>query len=176
MSDEADMAMPSHYKEEYAEQAYRICLLLGATDAELGQIFDVSEQTINNWKKAHPEFKDALDRGKLGADSRVAERLYQRACGFEHEAVKIVADAKTGAEHIVPYTERYPPDTVAAIFWLKNRQRGKWRDKQEVEHSGEVGGVLRVPAFTDPGAWEERAKAQQQTVGHNRLNGNGDHP
>jgi hypothetical protein len=31
----------------------------------------------------------------------------------------------------VPYTERYPPDTAAAIFWLKNRQPKHWRDKVE---------------------------------------------
>ena len=51
--------------------------------------------------------------------------------GYEHQAVKIVADAKTKEEHIVEYTERYPPDTAAAIFWLKNRQKAKWRDKTE---------------------------------------------
>jgi len=33
----------------------------------------------------------------------------------------------------VKYTERYPPDTTALIYWLKNRQRGWWRDKPEPE-------------------------------------------
>ena len=32
----------------------------------------------------------------------------------------------------VPYTEHYPPDTAAAFIWLKNRQSGKWRDRQHV--------------------------------------------
>lgn len=53
--------------------------------------------------------------------------------GYTHDAVKIFADPKTGAEQIVQYKEHYPPDTVAAIFWLKNRQSKKWRDKQIVE-------------------------------------------
>lgn len=30
------------------------------------------------------------------------------------------------------------PDTVAQIFWLKNRRPDKWRDKQDVELSGDV--------------------------------------
>jgi hypothetical protein len=30
------------------------------------------------------------------------------------------------------------PDVTAQIFWLKNRRPDKWRDKQEVEHSGET--------------------------------------
>ncbi len=91
---------PSKFREEYAEQAFNYCLL-GATDADLGRFFDVDETTINRWKKVHPEFCQSLKDGKEGADARVAQSLYRRALGWEHEAVKIVADAKTGAEHSV---------------------------------------------------------------------------
>jgi hypothetical protein len=34
---------------------------------------------------------------------------------------------------IVPTTKHYPPDTAAAIIWLKNRQPERWRDKIEQE-------------------------------------------
>lgn len=30
------------------------------------------------------------------------------------------------------------PDTTAGIFWLKNRKPTVWRDKQDVEHSGNM--------------------------------------
>ena len=30
------------------------------------------------------------------------------------------------------------PNPTSAIFWLKNRKPEKWRDKQEIEHSGGV--------------------------------------
>lgn len=30
------------------------------------------------------------------------------------------------------------PDTTAAIFWLKNRKPESWRDKQDIQHSGEM--------------------------------------
>jgi hypothetical protein len=33
----------------------------------------------------------------------------------------------------VPYVKHYPPETAAAIFWLKNRQGQQWREKQLVE-------------------------------------------
>lgn len=135
------MARPSSYKAEYAEQAEKLCKL-GATDGEMADFFGVSETTLNNWKTAHPEFLESLKRGKLLADANVADRLYSRAMGYAHDAVKIVADAKTGAEHIVPYTEHYPPDTTAAIFWLKNRQPAKWRDKSVQEVTGANGSDL----------------------------------
>jgi len=31
-----------------------------------------------------------------------------------------------------PYREHVPPDTTAAIFWLKNRRAKDWRDKREL--------------------------------------------
>lgn len=40
------------------------------------------------------------------------------------------------------YIEHYPPDTTAAIFWLKNRQPAKWRDKKEVENLVKLGDEL----------------------------------
>lgn len=123
---------PTLYKPEYAQQVYELALL-GLTDVEMARVFNVDERTLNNWKQNHPEFFQSMLDGKDSADAKVAAKLFQRAIGYEHRAVKIVADAKTGADHQVQYTERYPPDTTAAIFWLKNRQKAKWRDKTEQE-------------------------------------------
>ena len=75
---------PSKFRQEYVEQAFKLCLL-GATDAELGRFFDVDERTINNWKESHPEFLQSLKDGKEQADARVAQSLYRKALGWEHE-------------------------------------------------------------------------------------------
>jgi hypothetical protein len=124
------MGRPSAFKEEFIEQAEKLCRL-GATDVEMADFFGVTEQTLNNWKKTHPEFFESLKRGKLEADANVADRLYKRAMGYTHEAVKIFANPTTGDEKLVPFVEHYAPDTTACIFWLKNRQPDKWRDKTE---------------------------------------------
>jgi hypothetical protein len=42
--------------------------------------------------------------------------------------------------------EHIPPDVIACIFWLKNRRPELWRDKHDVEHSGEVGIADRFAA------------------------------
>lgn len=122
-----------------AEQVEKLCRL-GATDKDLADFFDVSEQTINTWKQKHPEFLESLKRGKLAADAEVADRLYQRAIGYSHESEKIFNN--NGEALRVEMTEHYPPDTTAAIFWLKNRQPEKWRDRQQHEHSGPDGKPL----------------------------------
>ena len=134
---------PTSYKPEYAEQVKKLTRL-GATDKEIAEFFEVAESTLNLWKQRHLEFSESLKAGKALADAEVADKLFRRATGYEHKAVKIVADAKTGAEHQVEYIERYPPDTTAAIFWLKNRRPDLWRDRIDNTHSGPNGGPLAV--------------------------------
>lgn len=147
---------PSKYNPDvHVKQAYELALL-GLTDAEMAAVFDVEEKTINNWKAAYPEFLQSLKRGKDIADAKVTQSLFHRATGYEHKAVKIVADAKTGAEHQVEYIERYPPDTTACIFWLKNRQRAKWRDR--VENDTTINGGLSLTNLTPAEVDAEIAK------------------
>lgn len=125
---------PTKYNLEYNEQVYKICLL-GATDKDLADFFNVAESTINNWKKEYPEFLESIKRGKQIADANVADRLYQRALGFEHdsEEIKVIE----GDIERVPVRKVYPPDPTSAIFWLKNRQPAKWRDKQDIQIENE---------------------------------------
>lgn len=136
---------PTEYAEEYADIGYKLCLL-GATDVEIADIFGVSETTVNEWKKKHEEFSFALKKGKLIADSEVANKLYQRALGYEHadEEIKTVAIPGGGSEiERVSVTKIYPPDPTSAIFWLKNRQPGKWRDKQDITLAGDKDNPLK---------------------------------
>lgn len=127
---------PSKYKAEYVDQAYKLCLL-GATDKELADFFDVDEATINRWKESHPEFCESLKRGKTIADATVAQKLYHRATGYEHPEI-ITATFQGQITDTMTVTKHYAPDPTAAIFWLKNRQSNKWRDRQEVDVKSEV--------------------------------------
>lgn len=130
----------SEYKDEYSEQALKLCLL-GATDKEIADFFSVSEQTLNSWKKKYPKFLESLKKGKGLADANVASRLYNRAIGYSCKATKFATDKGKITDQI-EYTEHYPPDTTAAIFWLKNRQPEKWRDRKEVDANVNLGDEL----------------------------------
>lgn len=134
---------PSSYRPEFAEQAYNYCLL-GATDIQLAEFFEVSEVTLNAWKKEFPEFLKSLKEGKELADAKVAQALFHRATGYSHPEV----DIKMYEGHVIKtdLVKHYPPDTGAAMAWLKNRQGGLWRDKQEVDHKSTDGTMTPRPA------------------------------
>lgn len=125
---EVKQGRPSKYKQEYAEQARKLCLL-GATDAKLADFFEVDEATINRWKHDFPEFCKSLKAGKIQADAEIAESLFNRAKGY----VAPDLDIKMYEGQIIetPYMKHYPPDATSMIFWLKNRQPDLWREKRE---------------------------------------------
>jgi hypothetical protein len=123
---------PTSFKAEYIELAYKFCLL-GATDEQLAEFFNVAKSTINLWKQKQPKFLDALKRGKVIADANVAHSLYRRATGYSHPETHV--SNYQGEIIKTEITKHYPPDTTSCIFWLKNRQPDKWRDKVEVNSS-----------------------------------------
>jgi hypothetical protein len=130
------MARPTKFKPEFIEQARKLCKL-GATDRELADFFGVTEKTLNNWKLESDEFLQSLKSGKDEADDRVERSLFARAIGYEHDDT----DIRVVEGRIVetPIIKHYPPDTTAAIFWLKNRRKDEWRDKVTQELTGPNG-------------------------------------
>lgn len=135
------MGRPTKFDPEFVEQVRKLAQL-GATDREIADFFEVSERTLNNWKAEYPEFVQSLKAGKETADDRVERSLYHRAIGYKHDAVKIFQ--VNGAALEVPYVEHFPPDTTAAIFWLKNRRPAEWRDKVQQELTGADGGPVQI--------------------------------
>lgn len=137
---------PTKYKKEYVEQAFNLGLL-GLKDTEIATVFGVKESTLNNWKKAHPEFLESLVDGKENADAKVVRALYRRATGYEAEpeikteTSRIDNEDGEGESVLVrttTTTKTVPPEARAAQYWLNNRQGNRWANKQEVTHSGEI--------------------------------------
>lgn len=131
------MGRPSEYKDEFVEQATKLAKL-AATDVEIADFFGVTVRTLYSWKNRYPEFLHALKAGKEESDNRVERSLFQRATGYEQDAVKIFMPSGASEPVHAKYREVIAPDTTACIFWLKNRKPAEWRDKQDHEHSGEV--------------------------------------
>lgn len=116
-----------------------ICYEVGMTDQEVADIIGVTRVTINNWKKKDPAFFIAIKRAKRLADKQVQDSLYSRACGVDVQEFRKDSDGKT-----IVTKKKLPPDPTSMIFWLKNRQPERWRDKRETEVTGKGGEPLAI--------------------------------
>lgn len=154
-----DGGRPTKFESQFCEQVFKLCLL-GATDKEIANFFEVSEATITNWKQYYPEFLASIKEGKLKADANVANSLYKRAIGFEYDEItweridskeNLALDetgemVKQDAFRKKIVTKCFPGDIAAQNIWLKNRRSKRkvdegaigWADKVETEHSGNI--------------------------------------
>jgi hypothetical protein len=140
---EAGPGRPSSFKPEFTKQAEKLCLL-GATDREIADFFEVDVRTVYRWKAENAEFCQAIKAGKEVADDRVERSLFQRAVGYEQEEVKIFMPSGAESPVYAPFTAKIAPETTAAIFWLKNRRPAEWRDRVVQEITGKDGGPIQT--------------------------------
>lgn len=144
---------PSKYQEIHTCAAVEYMAAAGLTDKQMAAKLDMSEVSFNAWKQEHEEFLKSLKAGKDKADDRVEKSLYKNAVGYNYKAHKpmTVSDGNGDGSHIeiAEYTEHVPAQTIAQIFWLKNRRPEQWRDRQQVEHSGEINSTLSVKQKTE---------------------------
>ena len=119
---------PTKFSKELMPKM-RLLYRKGFKDTEVAEILEVTEQTINNWKKKHPDFFESLKDWKYEADVKVERSLYERACGAEVKNIKANWSKTDEAWVEFEETQRHPPDATSMIFWLKNRRPKQWRDK-----------------------------------------------
>lgn len=87
----------------------------GLTDAQIAHNMGITRSTLSAYKKRYTDINDTLKKNKEVVDFEVENALLEAA--------------KAG-------------NPTAIIFWLKNRKPKDWRDKQEIQHSGEMGLTL----------------------------------
>jgi len=148
---------PKFDKQNYPELAFRL-LLLGYGEQDLAKYFEVDGETIKKWKQEWPDFSLAVEKANASV-SRVAKKLWQRACGYQHPDTKVFlidheeelpdgTRIKTKKPLLIDVIKCYPPDTEAAKFLLWNKTKSKTGDRQwmypttKMEVTGQGGGPI----------------------------------
>jgi len=131
---------PTKYNPEIHPSLAGAASAEGKTNQEIAAALGIAVGTLWNWEKEYPEFLSAIKEGKRLADDEVEKSLYRRAVGEKVKEKKTITmpDGEIRKE----VTERHVADTTAQIFWLKNRRPKEWRDKQDIEHSGNISIVI----------------------------------
>jgi hypothetical protein len=115
----------SVYSPKMAEVA-RKCCERGMTDFEVADMLGIGLATLYRWKVEHPAFSRVFKLGKAEADNRVERSLYSRAIGYDYIAEK--PSMTRHGQKTMQYRAHIPPDTAAAVWYLKNRRPDRWRD------------------------------------------------
>lgn len=115
----------------------------GLTDEQIANNLGIAYSTFRDYRDKHSALSAALKKGKEVVDYEVENALLKRAMGYEYEEKTYETKYDTVQEKYVEIltkrvTKQVAPDTTAQIFWLKNRKPTVWRDKQEIEHNGNI--------------------------------------
>jgi len=127
----------------------------GLIEEEMFKRLGVSERSWYEYKNKYPQLSQVLKNGKAQADYRVEDSLYKRAVGIKNatETTEEYKDGVLVAKKIVK--KNIAPDPTSMIFWLKNRQPAKWRDKQEIGGSMTIN--YNVPGINKNPESQEKA-------------------
>lgn len=147
------------YKTKFDRIARKVCTLFGATNFELGKLFQVSKAVIEKWQYRKPSFKKACQDGRDAYDTaKVEMSLKKLALGYEYEEVSMTKKDQLDKEGNVHTLETIsktnkiiPPSATACIFWLVNRSRtsGRWMNIQNVQLTGTEGGPVKMEVSSD---------------------------
>lgn len=110
----------------------------GLTDEQIAKNLGISKTTLYKYIKEQPELSERLKKGKEVIDLEVENALLKRALGYIFKEVKeeVNVDGIVIKKTII--RKEVVADTTAQIFWLKNRKPKEWRDKNVIEHEGEI--------------------------------------
>jgi hypothetical protein len=122
----------------------RKCCERGMTDIEIADMLGIGLATLYRWKLDHPAFARVFKLGKEAADDRVERSLYSRAIGYDYIAEKAVMTRH--GQKTMQYRQHIPPDTAAAVWYLKNRRSDRWRDSFRHEHIASPYDAIEDPA------------------------------
>jgi hypothetical protein len=121
---------PTKYNANFHPKLVEAWARAGLTEEEIAEKLELSGATIKTWKNKYPEFMAAVTRGRAPIDDEIEAALYKSAHGHVHTTKRLVGDA------VVEIEQYYPPDPRSLQFFLKNRRPKKWREKQEIAHTG----------------------------------------
>lgn len=117
----------------------------GATDDEIADTFGVDPGLLEKWKLNYPSFREAIENGRTHADAQVVESLFKECIGYDYEE-----DGLTRTGSIKRLKRRARPSADLIKFWLTNRQKEWWSQRQSVDGgSSNVRGGGVVPVKTE---------------------------
>lgn len=115
----------------------------GLSEEQIARNIGCSYSTLKEWKNKFPAFSAVLKKGREVVVRELENALIKRAKGYEVEETteELKWNQATRKQELM-VTKRVKkhiaPDTGALAFALKNYAPDKWRDRKDVEISGQL--------------------------------------
>ena len=128
------------YSKELTE---KICehLKRGNTINTTCQAVGISKETFFQWMKK-PDFSDSINKAMAIPDKKVENALFKSATmGHrykEKEYKGVAVGEKIKMILVKTVTKIIAPNVTAQIFYLKNRQPDEWKDRHDLDVSGNL--------------------------------------
>lgn len=109
------------------------------TIVELCRYLGISTKAFYDFQDNDPKFLDAIHRIRTRADDAVENAFFKRSIGYDYtETSEKTEDSEKGTKTSNSVVHKHmPPDVTAAYHWLRNRRPEFWRDRKEIEITGD---------------------------------------
>ncbi len=123
-----------------------------ATDIEIAKALGIHYSTYYRWINEYPELQTAIKHAKQIRAQKLIPKLKKRAMGFNYtevteECMEINGKPTPAPKRVKTVKKHYPPDVGALKFLLTNGLPDEYRNKQELEHHGEIQGGASVMVY-----------------------------
>lgn len=122
---------------------------LGATNEQIANLCGVSLTTVSEWIATSKDFGRRLLKARELALAEVVKSQHHAAKGYSHPETKLIVVGGKVEKHVI--TKHYPPSTAAAQLLLYNRDKARWRDSKQVEHTGQIDLMAMIDRALGPG-------------------------
>lgn len=139
----------------------------------------VSRGAVEHWRESSEWFDTMYHIAIEEAADRIEGEAFRRAVeGYDEPVIyqgmtTVVIDKDTGEEKQL-VVRKYSDTLLQTI--LKGARPEKYRENHKVEHTGQAGGVLILPAPIDPAAWHKTVQEQQAKYAGNNEGAPGTDP
>jgi len=140
--DKNKVGRPTKLKDIDHKQLYKL-LLLGLSDEQLADFYNVTRTTLENWKH-NDKFLTTYQEGKILADTEVITALRKAAIGYSYKETREYqnSEGKTVKKEIKH--KHKPPEVGAIRMYLAGRKPKIWGDKKQIEITGKGGDPIQL--------------------------------
>ena len=136
----------SRYDPDIHPDHAKALAMRGFTNEEIASQLGIHRATLQEGINKYPDFSDAIRVGKEPANAKVENAIFKSCTGYyiTEERAVVVGNGESAHVETVTETRFIPPVFQAQRYWSKNRMGDRWKDVQEVEHSGSISWVELV--------------------------------